>query len=170
MDDQKIVVQLTSDKTLVFDATDETDESMSISTLADNAESIGLGPIDQGQSLVVKDISADGRVVMGDYVIDGNQRSFRWSRETGIVELPMPAGYRHSYAIAISENGGTITAQFVKADSTARIGTWTAGDAAPTLRPLSGNWRSTHASVAVGSLVGGYAFRGDSRSRPRISI
>jgi probable HAF family extracellular repeat protein len=68
-----------------------------------------LGSFVEGGDTWPVGVSADGRVVAGNATTDPGWRPFRWTAETGMVDLgDVPGGSRSIYARAISGDGRTI--------------------------------------------------------------
>jgi hypothetical protein len=88
------------------------------------------------QSSFARDISADGKVIVGT---DAN-RAFRWTEAGGKVDIgSVPAGYQDIAAWAVSADGAVATGSF-------RL---------PTRRSEAARWTESTGWVGLGDLAGG---------------
>lgn len=114
------------------------------------------------------DVSADGRVVVGNSGVDDGEAPFRWTAEDGMVRLPT----QHGQALAVSPDGATIVGSSrrnLTVGQRAEAAVWKAGEEVRLLGVLPAGRSSTatdaslSGEVVVGVSVGvdlyGVAFR-----------
>ncbi|MGI9470633.1 MAG: protein kinase domain-containing protein, partial [Rubripirellula sp.] len=123
--DRQLVARLAGDEIHVFDSAPngiDAAKAMPIAA-AKGASLISLGPLPDAVIQTVRDVSNDGNTVIGDFVTPRSEyRSFHWSRDDGLSELPLPIGFQRSYAVKISEDG--ILGKFYKTIHEASVGRW----------------------------------------------
>jgi probable HAF family extracellular repeat protein len=126
----------------------------------------GLGGLQGGAgSLRASDVSADGRVVVGDSESPLGRQAFRWTADTGTVGmgfLPGAGGDSFSYAYGVSADGRVIVGgssfEPNQADITEAF-RWTAGTGMVGLGDLpGGTFESGAARVSAdGSVITGFS-------------
>lgn len=107
----------------------------------------------------VRTLSPDGATLVGFCAdLDGHTHAFRWSMDTGIVELPLPPGAMFSEANDVSDRAGVIVGS-VSSSSIAypvQACMWTAGDNPVVLGILDGTRYSYATGVSRdGSTISG---------------
>lgn len=128
------------------------------------SEAEGLREIAVGDDLpvLVRGVSADGKVVVGDGQQDGNWRTYRWTSTAGAELIELPAGHISSGSSSVSADGATVYGTISSGVVPAQCFRWEAASGITLLDPVpdadgwaAGGCGVTHKPAADGSATGG---------------
>ena len=124
-------------------------------TLSGGIQDLGTLPGNSGAWAV----SADGGVVVGAALTDGNWRAFRWTVAGGMQNLGTLGG-NFSEAYSVSANGSAVVGRSRNADGRVLAFRWTAAGGMQNLGTLGGSESAAYGISTDGNVVVGVASTG----------
>ena len=128
------------------------------SSIAESAYFTGIGDLNGGTfDSYASGISADGNVVVGMSSSYNNIQAFRWTKETGIIQIAN--GYQRSSANSVNADGSVIAGYIIRQDNLSEAFRWTTETGIVGLGNLyGGNYNSAADAInADGSVLAGYS-------------
>ncbi|MCX7924317.1 MAG: hypothetical protein N2554_00735 [Fimbriimonadales bacterium] len=133
-----------------------------------NAQSLTwLGILPGTNQSTAYGVSADGRVVVGaSRTTAGLPRAFRWTAQTGMVEITNTLGSSNwSEAFGVSADGSTIVGYALNTAQQERAFRWTEQTGMQELGTLGGNQSRAYAAAATGTIVVGWSLDSNNQAR-----
>ncbi len=164
-DDGQLVVQLQDRRILAFGVPATLSQAEPAGTPISSAELRGLGSPPATKGFQSMAISADGRVLVGNYAHGDDCVPFRWTPMEGMQPLPVPNEYRRASVISADSTCQVVSGRFVRQDGATLLGRWNDVEDPPVIEPLPVDWRQILVLGQSGSRAVGYGFKVDSQQR-----